>query len=121
MPNTKRDPSEKLWCVSVHHQASGRSETIALVFAKDDGEAMRRGFALLEEWELLAQKQEAYHVPKREEDEAGDDADGFFSCEPIEDEDDLEAALDGIPALADFSDLTGGIASITWPVITGER
>lgn len=113
-----RKPGETLWRFSAHSPENDRSETALILWAKDDGEAMRKGFAWLEEQELLQQKREAYHVPPAD---AEDDEGGFFSCEPIESESDLEAALDGIPAIGDLADFTGGIASITWPIIEGDR
>jgi len=104
----------KLWRFYVRTEEGDRDETCAIVFAKNADDAVRRGFEILEERELLAQTQEAYHVPPPHED---DEEGGFFTCSEITSADELEAALDGIVALVDLSRFTAGIAELTWPVL----
>lgn len=95
--------------VSTHE--GDRDRTVLICFADSPDDAMKQGFAHLEERELMKQTAEAYHVPQNDDEDDGEG--GYFSCTEIESESDLAAALDGLEGIGDMQWYTGGWASVT--------
>lgn len=107
----KQSTPRRLWRISLNRDGDV-SETALILFAPDETSAMRDGLERLED-AITIRNKAAQYEPEDDDDPTAP----FYSCEEIKDADDLEAALDGIPAIGDLTAYTGGIASVTWPPV----